>query len=336
MKFFSLFKGLNKTNFCSKEKTEIFFQFYNVEYKSIIAKGKKTTVKDFLNLFGQQRGNLSSKDFELIKGNEYIKKTEIINNFETKPLEQNPLTIIEDKLTPKNVKFRNLQHLWNPLNFNSGPFQQFLSQFILDQGGADNHNKILNIDTEGILRHYRTINKIKSTNLKFSNLLRILLKSLNLKFEYDYTLTLEEVDKHSETGLFVITAKNGLIIPITMVLEPNGEVLSDNSDALFNQAVLNNLNLLRKFSLKNKNDFTFGITTDINRWKFSFYKKPVGSSLEGEDNFLLSQNYDLLINSNHLNTPTLSNLLRIINGLSNINIEKGIHFNTNEEKKHIH
>jgi hypothetical protein len=315
-----------RSNFCTSESKNLFFRFNNIEYKAVIPKDTKRTVQEFLDLFGKEKGNLSSQDFEVFKNDKYISNDTLINDITTKTLEENPLTVVEDKFTCKNIRYRKLGHLKEPLNVHSQIFQQFLNEFI-----KTNNIGASDINSEAILRYYKTMSKVTSTNTKFSNLLSLVLKAINLRYDFDHTLGLKEFNKHDETELLIINSKNGLKIPITMVLSTDA---TGSKDSDFNESALNNLNVLRKMCMKNKTDFNFGIVTDLYKWKFNYYQKPADKHIEGDSNFMLSLKYDLPITNHHINTNALAYILKIVNGITTSDI-KGLNFQ-NGDKKHIH
>jgi hypothetical protein len=316
------FLKLQRVNFCTSESKNLFFRYQNIEYKAIIPKDTKRSLQEFLDIFGNEKGN-SSKDFEVFKKDKYINLNTMINDIPTKSQEEYPLTVVDDKLTTKNVKNRKLINLKDPLSIHSAIFQQFLNEFIQ----ADSA-KASDIDTEGILRYYKTMSKVTSTDTKFMNLLLLLTKSVGVKFEAAYTLGLEEFNKHDETELLLIKSSNGLQIPITMVLNDGGAKEND-----FNEGILHNLNVMRKMCMKNKTDLAFGVVTDLYKWKFTYYQKPIDMLIESENNFLLSLKYELSITNAHLNIHSLLYILKIINGLSTVDVSK-INFH-NIEKRHI-
>jgi hypothetical protein len=88
----------------------------------------------------------------------------------------------------KNMKYRKINNLNDSLNKSSCKLQQFLNEFLKDTTNFE-------ADVDAAVRYFKTVNKVKSTNTKFSTLITLLLNKLNVRFENEYKLNMNDLNK---------------------------------------------------------------------------------------------------------------------------------------------
>ena len=282
----------------------VFFKFQNIEYRANVPLGLK--VNEFLDTFGKDRPNImNSKNLEIFKNQFYIPFNHTLTDIETKSMETNPLTVIEDKFSVVNMRYRKINHLREPFNAHSNKLQDFLNIFL-------DKIKLEKLNTEDFIRYYKSVDKIKSSNLKFSTIITLLLKNIvNGEFLSDYSIEMSEFDKTDEFNLLIIKTNNNLYIPITLVLDGLN----------FDECIMKNFTILKKISLKYDINHNLGIITDLQKWKFSYYNREPSENnrlVESEKDFLLSLKYDLAIESNKINENTYNILMKIIKGITQV------------------
>ena len=102
----------------------VFFKFQNIEYRANVPVGLK--VNEFLDTFGKERVNImNSKNLEIFKSGFYISFNNTLTDIETKSMESNPLTVVEDKFSVVNMRDRKINHLREPFNTHSNKLQDF-------------------------------------------------------------------------------------------------------------------------------------------------------------------------------------------------------------------
>jgi hypothetical protein len=284
----------------------VFLRFQNIEYKSSVPTGIK--VNDFLDTFAKGR-KANRIDYEIFKSGYYLSGDKILDEVNTTCSENDPLTIVEDTFTVKNMKYRKINHLTEPYNTHSNKFQDYLNTF-LEKYNVDK------VNNDDIVKYVKTVDSIKSSEFKLSQVVSMLLKNClkNIKVMNDYTLDMNGLDKKNENGLIILKTHNDLKIPLSLVID------GDN----FDEKIMKNFTTLKKLCLKEGVNSSFGIITDLNKWKVICYQKCIVDGkrkIESEDDFLLSLKYDLGIGSSGVNETSYQILMKIITGISDIKQE---------------
>lgn len=284
----------------------VYLRFQNMEYKSTVPAGIQ--INKFLETFAKGR-NTSRIDYEIFKSGFYLPGDKNIDEIETSCSESDPLTIVEDTFTVKNMKYRRINHLSEPFNNHSNKFQEFLNTFL------DKYT-IGNVDNENVLKYMKTVDSVKSSEFKLLQVVAMLLKNSlkDIKLLSEYNLDMTEYNKHSENGLIILKTKNDLVIPLSLVCD--GENFDDK--------IMKAFTTLKKVCLKERLNSSFGIITDLNRWKVICYHKTIVDEkrkIECENDFLLSLKYDLGIGASSINDASYQILMRILTGISEVNQE---------------
>lgn len=335
MKFFNFLKISRKT-FTTTDinKTaltkELFFKYQGIEYRSKLPEGVEISVQDFLNKFTKDaygkytapdRSN-THKDFEIFKNGKYIPWKYLISEIPTATLEKNPLTVVDSTLTLDNIKFRGINHLRDGFNTHSNTLQLFLNSF-LNKYSVNKEN----LATDDIQRLIKAIKEVKNTSTKFNYLISSILSKIALgeRKRVSYFIKqnehydLNSVNFNDIKGIFVLESViNNCKIPVTIVNTDSFLAEKDNNllSKEMNKALVTNLDLVRKLAIKNNLKYNFGVVTNLYKWKINLYRRPEEkSSLETENDYLTSLQYDLHLSDSHVDLDTFSILLKILKGL---------------------
>jgi hypothetical protein len=87
---------------------------------------------------------------------------------------------------------------------------------------------------------------------------------------------------------------------------------------LFEYKIVENMNTLKKLSLKFNTKINFGIVTDLKNWRINFYRKPEGNLIETQNDYLTSLNYPLSVSQVDIDDNTYGILLKVIYGILSV------------------
>jgi hypothetical protein len=308
------------------EMKDFFFKYHNIEYRSQIPKNIDQSIKDFLDHFGKDRSVLTKeqlgfKDFEMSRGGKYLPINLLLNNINTKSEDTSPVFIHDDKLTLNNIRFRNLDHLRHPYEASSQSLQTFLNEFI--ETVSINH-----IDSEFIKTLIKTLKDFRDNQSKMVIAVGSLFEKvknldsnekINLDFVTNYSINLKSHNKRDKSNIFLLeNRKNNISIPINLVLSHNEEEKVRN----FDQAIVDNFDSLRKFSLAKNSKFNFGIVTDFHNWKINFYRRNENGLVENSKDYLTSLKYNLTVTSDFVNEANFLILMKVLYGVINLDETK--------------
>lgn len=311
-----------------------FFLYKNLEYRALFPTNLDQTVKEFLEKFAEGKskkpGDYTSKDFEVVRNGHYLPLDFNISNLATKTYDKDPLTVLDEKLTLNNIRFRGLNHLSNPLNTFSNSFQEFLNTLLqtskLDAG---------RIDKKNIQRILKSLDNIRGNNTKLlialTSYLDMIQQSLERKYAIrtNYILKLGEFNKNDKKNVILLeNLDNALYVPINVIVARSEE----EKQREFNENIIDNMDTLRKLSIKFDNvSSNIGIVTDFYTWKFTFYQRPGNSDendksqndkFESPSDYMTSLKYDLSITSENVNESYFLILSKILHGILSLDREK--------------
>jgi hypothetical protein len=349
---YNLFKQVIDPN---DSNYKIFYtNYHGVEHKSFVPIKLQDNIscEEFLSIFAKEKSTkqnvLTSKNFEMHKTNTYIPNKYIISGIPTQPRSRDPLTILDQTLDFENLKYRNLTPLMEK-DFQSQKFQKFLNTF-LKQSSIDKKD----INTEAIFNLLKAGQNLKDQMKKYKWVISAVFENINqlinpsdntklkktvLDFNFSHEFSFENNKYNNNLSnledIFTVHSKeNNFLIPITIFM---GKIEDENNNTQC-KAVLDNFNILRKLSIwkmdknpKETVNHNFGIVTNLQHWKFTFYNRPLNYHLETPEDFLVSLDYDLGIEDKYINLDNYCLLLKILKGLMSIKKEATYSL-SNEEK----
>ena len=310
------------------EYKPFYFKYQNIEFKADLPASVDQSLKEFLDYFGKDRSlftktKLNCKNFEAYKGGKYLPLNFLLNSLNTHTNDSNALTILDEKLTLNNIRFRNLNHLRNPYESASQSLQTYLNGFlenvnlVENDWGADSIKSLLKSlgDARGnnpklIIMVGSFLDKIKNASKDFKP---------SIQIRNNFHLSMQEFNKTDKENLFLIeNSQNGIKIPVNIVNYKSEE----EKTLKFSENIIDNLDTLRKISTKFNTTSNFGFVTDFYSWKINYYRKPDNNSVEDPFNYLTSLKYNLSISSEYVNENIYSILLKVLTGIINADPEK--------------
>ena len=303
------------------EYQNFYFKHQTMEYKAQIPKRPSQTILEFLDMFSKERSTTTkqytSRDFELCRGEKYLKLSQTLNEIETSPNDKEPVVLLDSTLNISNISYRGLKHLSNPYQDSSQALQTFLNSFL------DKINVPLDkVNKESIISKLSSFTSLDGNKSKTESVIVAIIsqleqifpeKNIKLEFKLNYNIDMKEFNKNNIVDAFIIkNVNNDVEIPVN-VLSP----VNDESERIkkFDIEIINNMDLLRKLAEKNKTILNFGIITDLHNWKINLYHKPKDEFLEKSSDFLTSLKYSLSASSADISTHSLAIILRVLAGI---------------------
>jgi len=323
---------------------KLIFYYNKIEYQTSLSADVDISLKEFLTIFANQY-NFNNKnsekktyqDYQMFKNSRYAPNDFLITRVETNRDELSPLTLVDFDITYENFSARNITTYTNSIDAHSNKLQVYLNSFL-------DKTKITICNVDHI---FSMIKNNPNYYLKNSNGLHQLAASLIGMdnpigmFKFGVNFDLSNIDRREVKGVSVLRSQlNDLVIPLTVVKESesiftsNNKVFDSNKKdsnivANWNSAIVDNLDKIRKLTLKNNLNSNFGIVTDFETWKINYYVKPEGNFIESNLNYQSSLKYHIPLNSLNSSNDTYNNFVKIVKGITHINKKEARALNLN-------
>ncbi len=328
----------------TKPSKKLIFYYKKIEYQSSMSTNVDMSLKQFLNIFAEQH-NLTIKDskpkksyqdFEMFKNGRYAPLDFLITRLDTSRDDPNPLTLVDYDINNHNIGFRNITNYKNAIDFHSNKLQVYLNTFL-------EKTKISSFDNNHI---FEMIKNNQTYYLKNPIGLHQLAASFigvdnpNGIFKFDLDFDMNNIDRKSVKGINVLKSNtNHFIIPLTVVKGSENKFLNEKNlnekEYLedWNIAIVDNLDKIRKLSLKYKLKSNFGIVTDFETWKINYYALPAENMIENNDNYHSSLKYNINLSNLADSNDTYVNFVKIIKGISEMGYKEVKSLNLYNQEK---
>jgi len=327
----------------NKTSKKLIFYYKKIEYQSTLSENADMSLKDFLTIFANQQNIIqknspqkSYKDFQMFKNGRYAPNDFYITRLETSREDPNPLTLVDFDINYKNFRYRNIDDFKIPIDSHSNRLQVYLNSFL-------KNTEINSFDNTHV---FSMIQNNPNYYLKTEIGLYQLAASLigvdnhNGIFKFGVDLDMSNIERSEVKGLHLLKSKvNDLVIPITIVkgsenIISNKKLSYSNKKenqnvSEWNNSIVDNLDKIRKVSLKYNLHSNFGIVTDFETWKINYYAKPEDTFIETNENYQSSLKYDILLNNLTSSNDLYRNFIKIIKGITNMNKKEARSLNIN-------
>jgi len=303
------------------EYQNFYFKHQTMEYKAQIPKRPSQTILEFLDIFSKERSTgtkqYTSRDFQVFRGEKYLKLTQTLNEIETSPSDKEPVVFLDSTLNISNINYRGLKHLSNPYEDSSQALQTFLNSF-LDKIKVP----LDKVNKESIISKLSSFTSLNGNKSKTESVIVAIIsqleqifpeKNIKLEFKLNYNVDMTEFNRINIVDAFIIkNVNNNVEIPVN-VLSP----VNDENERIkkFETEIINNMDILRKLAVKNNTILNFGIITDLHNWKINLYHKPKDDFLEKPSDYLTSLKYSLSASSTDISMNSLAIILRVLAGI---------------------
>lgn len=327
----------------NKTSKKLIFYYKKIEYQSTLSENADMSLKDFLTIFANQQNIIqknspqkSYKDFQMFKNGRYAPNDFYITRLETSREDPNPLTLVDFDINYKNFRYRNIDDFKIPIDSHSNRLQVYLNSFLknIEINSFDNTHVFSMIQNNP---NYYLKTEIGLYQLAAS---LIGVDNHNGIFKFGVDLDMSNIERSEVKGLHLLKSKvNDLVIPITIVkgsenIISNKKLSYSNKKenqnvSEWNNSIVDNLDKIRKVSLKYNLHSNFGIVTDFETWKINYYAKPEDTFIETNENYQSSLKYDILLNNLTSSNDLYRNFIKIIKGITNMNKKEARSLNIN-------
>lgn len=329
----------------NKPAKKLLFYYNKIEYQTTLSADVDMSLKEFLTIFANQH-NANNKsqekktyqDYQMFKNNRYAPNDFLITRLETSRDEPSPLTLVDFDITYDNFAARNITEYKNPLETHSNKLQVYLNTFL-------EKTKITSFDNSHVfsmvknnpsyyLRNENGLHQLAASFIGVDNPIGM--------FKFGVNFDLSNIERREVKGISVLRSQmNDLVIPLTVVkgaennFDSKSSKVSDsdkrdgNHVANWNNAIVDNLDKVRKLTLKYNIGSNFGIVTDFETWKINYYVKPEGNFIETNQNYQSSLIYHIPLASLNSSNDTYNNFVKIVKGITQINKKEAKALNLN-------
>lgn len=318
----------------NKDSKKLIFYYKKIEYQLSLSSNANLSVKEFLNIFAKKYdikfqnslGSKSYKDFEIFKNGRYAPNEFLINKVDTRREDPSPFTLVDFDINFENLKYRNVKSYSNPIEAHSNKLQVFLNSFL-------NNVKVEKFDNNFIHNMIQ-----KNTNYYLSNstgLEQLAASFIGVDnpdgiFKFSQDLNLSNVDRGIVKNIsFMKSNVNNFVIPLTVVknaekklesIRSSLKISEYNKDKDYNLnwniAIVENLDKIRKITLKNNLAYNFGIVTDYETWQINFYVMPLENFIETDESYQSSLKYNINLRNLTHSDDNYYNFIKIVKGIS--------------------